>query len=190
MSDWGPVFVAVVLFVLLSPGLLIQVPGRNRFVEFGNFQTSGVSILVHALIYFALICIFLLAIGIHVYMAIVKQLIRQCEGRILRESLTFFLKINSIYSSTILEPFCSTISFFAAKKSEGTTMADWGPVLVGVVLFVFLQPGLLFQLPGNNKQIEFGSTKTNGKAIMLHTLIFFAFYALLILAVHVHIYTG
>ncbi|KAH6766594.1 transmembrane protein [Perilla frutescens var. hirtella] len=48
MADWGPVFVAVVLFVLLSPGLLIQVPGRNRFVEFGNFQTSGVSILVHA----------------------------------------------------------------------------------------------------------------------------------------------
>lgn len=68
MSDWGPVFVAVVLFVLLSPGLLIQVPGRNRFVEFGNFQTSGVSVLVHAIIYFALICIFLLAIGIHVYM--------------------------------------------------------------------------------------------------------------------------
>ncbi|KAL1539876.1 hypothetical protein AAHA92_24308 [Salvia divinorum] len=75
-------------------------------------------------------------------------------------------------------------------------MSDWGPVFVAVVLFVLLspglliQPGLLFQLPGNNKQIEFGSTKTNGKAIMLHTLIFFAFYALLILAVHVHIYTG
>lgn len=77
-----------------------------------------------------------------------------------------------------------------SKKSERTTMADWGPVLVGVVLFVFLQPGLLFQLPGNTKQIEFGSTKTNGKAIMLHTLIFFTFYAILILAVHVHIYTG
>ncbi|XP_047982944.1 uncharacterized protein LOC125223719 isoform X2 [Salvia hispanica] len=68
MSDWGPVFVAVVLFVLLSPGLLIQIPGGNRYVEFGNFKTSGVSILVHALIYFALMCIFLLAIGIHVYM--------------------------------------------------------------------------------------------------------------------------
>lgn len=68
MSDWGPVFVAVVLFVLLTPGLLIQVPGRNRFVEFGNFQTSGVSILVHAILYFALICIFLLAIGVHMYM--------------------------------------------------------------------------------------------------------------------------
>ncbi|KAK3033342.1 hypothetical protein RJ639_034392 [Escallonia herrerae] len=29
MSDWAPIFVAVVLFVLLSPGLLFQVPGRN-----------------------------------------------------------------------------------------------------------------------------------------------------------------
>ncbi|CAN4082281.1 unnamed protein product [Withania somnifera] len=67
MSDWGPVFVAVVLFVLLTPGLLVQVPGRNRFVEFSNFHTSGVSILVHSLLYFALICIFLLAIGIHLY---------------------------------------------------------------------------------------------------------------------------
>ncbi|KAJ7976259.1 hypothetical protein O6P43_006066 [Quillaja saponaria] len=68
MSDWGPVFVAVVLFILLTPGLLIQVPGKNRFVEFGNFQTSGVSILVHSILYFALICIFLLATGVHMYM--------------------------------------------------------------------------------------------------------------------------
>jgi cytochrome b subunit of formate dehydrogenase len=67
MSDWGPVFVAVVLFILLTPGLLIQIPGRQRLVEFGNFQTSGVSILVHSILYFALICIFLLAVGVHMY---------------------------------------------------------------------------------------------------------------------------
>ncbi|XP_028075848.1 uncharacterized protein LOC114278060 [Camellia sinensis] len=54
MSDWGPVFVAVVLFVLLSPGLLFQVPGRSRSVEFGNFHTSGASILIHTLLYFTL----------------------------------------------------------------------------------------------------------------------------------------
>ncbi|KAE8695717.1 rhodanese-like domain-containing protein 4 [Hibiscus syriacus] len=67
MSDWGPVFVAVMLFLLLTPGLLIQIPGRSRYVEFGNFQTSGVSILVHSIIYFALMCIFLIAIGVHIY---------------------------------------------------------------------------------------------------------------------------
>ncbi|XP_050383964.1 uncharacterized protein LOC126800613 [Argentina anserina] len=144
MSDWGPVFIAVVLFILLTPGLLIQIPGKSRFVEFGNFQTSGVSILVHSVIYFTLICIFLLAIGVHMY---------------------------NLFNSN-------------------TEMADWGPVLIGVVLFILLQPGLLFSLPGNGKQVEFGSMKTNGKAIAIHTLIFFALYAILILAVHVHIYTG
>ncbi|OMO85387.1 hypothetical protein CCACVL1_10212 [Corchorus capsularis] len=55
MSDWGPVFIAVVLFILLTPGLLIQIPGKSRFIEFGNFQTSGLSILIHSVIYFALI---------------------------------------------------------------------------------------------------------------------------------------
>ncbi|XWS40577.1 hypothetical protein CRYUN_Cryun17cG0007800 [Craigia yunnanensis] len=69
-------------------------------------------------------------------------------------------------------------------------MADWAPVLIGVVLFVLLSPGLLFSFPGNNKQLDFGSMKTNGKAIAIHTLIFFAIYSVLILAVHLHIYTG
>ncbi|KAJ3701468.1 hypothetical protein LUZ61_005173 [Rhynchospora tenuis] len=68
MADWGPVFISLLLFILLSPGLLFQLPGRTRVVEFGNFQTSGVAILVHAIIYFALIAIFLLAIGVHVYL--------------------------------------------------------------------------------------------------------------------------
>ncbi|KAL4192374.1 hypothetical protein AMTRI_Chr06g171610 [Amborella trichopoda] len=67
MADWGPVFVAVVLFIFLTPGLLFQVPGRGRFIEFGNFHTSGVSILVHSLLYFALIAIFLLAVRVHMY---------------------------------------------------------------------------------------------------------------------------
>ncbi|KAE9586563.1 hypothetical protein Lalb_Chr24g0403291 [Lupinus albus] len=67
MGDWGPVFVSVVLFILLTPGLLVQIPGRTKVLEFGNFQTSGLSILVHAIIYFGLICIFLLAIGVHLY---------------------------------------------------------------------------------------------------------------------------
>ncbi|KAL3835713.1 hypothetical protein ACJIZ3_010449 [Penstemon smallii] len=67
MADWGPVVVAVVLFVLLSPGLLFQLPGRNRVVDFGNMHTSWVSILIHAVIFFGLITIFLIAIGVHIY---------------------------------------------------------------------------------------------------------------------------
>ncbi|WJX86820.1 hypothetical protein P8452_69078 [Trifolium repens] len=68
MSDWGPVFVSVVLFILLTPGLLVQIPGKGKMVEFGNFQTSGLSILIHSIIYFALVCIFLLLPPIHMYM--------------------------------------------------------------------------------------------------------------------------
>ncbi|GJN04427.1 hypothetical protein PR202_gb12972 [Eleusine coracana subsp. coracana] len=68
MADWGPVFIALVLFILLSPGLLFQIPGKGRIIEFGNFQTSGLSILIHAIIYFALIAIFLLAVGVHMYL--------------------------------------------------------------------------------------------------------------------------
>lgn len=67
MADWGPVIVAVLLFVLLSPGLLFQIPAKGRVVEFGNMQTSGASILVHSIIYLGLITIFLIAIGVHIY---------------------------------------------------------------------------------------------------------------------------
>ncbi|XP_048318308.1 uncharacterized protein LOC125418584 [Ziziphus jujuba] len=68
MSDWGPIFVSVILFVLLSPGLLFQLPGQHRCVEFGNFKTSGASIMIHSLLYFALVCVFLLAIKVHLYL--------------------------------------------------------------------------------------------------------------------------
>ncbi|KAL2640594.1 hypothetical protein AAZV13_06G240900 [Glycine max] len=63
MVDWGPMVIAVVLFVLLSPGLLFQLPGKSKVVEFGNMQTRAVSILVHTIIFFGLITIFLVAIG-------------------------------------------------------------------------------------------------------------------------------
>ncbi|GLU06749.1 hypothetical protein SLE2022_237480 [Rubroshorea leprosula] len=66
-TDWGPVLVVTVLFVLLSPGLLFQIPAKGRVVEFGNMNTSGASILVHIIIYFGLITIFLIAIGVHIY---------------------------------------------------------------------------------------------------------------------------
>lgn len=66
-SDWGPVLVGVVLFVVLTPGLLFQVPGSHSLVEFGNFQTSGASILVHSLLFFCLITLFLIAINLHIH---------------------------------------------------------------------------------------------------------------------------
>ncbi|MFS8020437.1 hypothetical protein Hanom_Chr16g01415571 [Helianthus anomalus] len=68
MADWGPIFVSVLLFALLSPGLLFQIPGGARCVNFCCFQTSGAAILVHTLLYFALICLFTFAIRVHIWL--------------------------------------------------------------------------------------------------------------------------
>ncbi|CDY68346.1 uncharacterized protein LOC108870504 [Brassica rapa] len=69
-ADWGPVAVAVVLFVVLSPGLLFQLPARRRVLECGNMTTSGISILVHAVLFFAIITILVIAIQIHIHIHI------------------------------------------------------------------------------------------------------------------------
>ncbi|VFR03475.1 unnamed protein product [Cuscuta campestris] len=68
MADWGPVIVGTVLFILLQPGLLFQMPASgNQCIAFATFKSSKVSAVVHTILYFAFICIFLLAIGIHAY---------------------------------------------------------------------------------------------------------------------------
>eukprot|EP01018_Ginkgo_biloba_P003809 Gb_10355 [translate_table: standard] len=69
-------------------------------------------------------------------------------------------------------------------------MADWAPVIVGFVLFILFSPGLLFQLPGSNRPVEFGGFHTSGKAILVHTIIFFGVFTILLLAIGVHIYMG
>ncbi|KAM3049635.1 hypothetical protein ACUV84_007542 [Puccinellia chinampoensis] len=65
-GDWGPVLVAVVLFVLLTPGLLCQIPGNGgRVAEFHSMRTSGLAIVVHTIIFFGFCAIFMIAVGIH-----------------------------------------------------------------------------------------------------------------------------
>ncbi|KAI3945592.1 hypothetical protein MKW92_013517 [Papaver armeniacum] len=65
--DWGPVVVSLVLFILLSPGLLFQLPARTRIVEFATCQPVCVSILVHSIIYLCSVIILLIAVGIHIH---------------------------------------------------------------------------------------------------------------------------
>ncbi|RVW52681.1 hypothetical protein CK203_068839 [Vitis vinifera] len=48
-------------------GAAVSSSRKNRVVEFGSMHTSGASILVHTIIYFGLITIFLIAIGVHIY---------------------------------------------------------------------------------------------------------------------------
>ncbi|KAL0903682.1 hypothetical protein M5K25_028080 [Dendrobium thyrsiflorum] len=68
-TDWGPVIVATILFIMLSPGLLFQLPARARVIEFGNMGTSGIAILVHSILFFCILTILVIAIGIHIHAA-------------------------------------------------------------------------------------------------------------------------
>nr|XP_043608612.1 uncharacterized protein LOC122580411 [Erigeron canadensis] len=65
--DLGPAVVAVAMFILLSPGLLFQMPARTRVIEFGNMYTSAISILIHAVLYFAIYTILVVTFGIHIH---------------------------------------------------------------------------------------------------------------------------
>ncbi|KAF1885839.1 hypothetical protein Lal_00042713 [Lupinus albus] len=51
MNDWAPPLIAAALFWLLSPGMLFQLPGKNKPFEFMNMKTTVASIFVHTVIY-------------------------------------------------------------------------------------------------------------------------------------------
>ncbi|KAJ4901041.1 hypothetical protein Rs2_14992 [Raphanus sativus] len=44
-----------------------SIPARTRVVEFGNMTTSGIAILVHAVIYFCILTILVVAIQVHIH---------------------------------------------------------------------------------------------------------------------------
>uniref|UniRef100_A0A0E0DDF5 Uncharacterized protein n=1 Tax=Oryza meridionalis TaxID=40149 RepID=A0A0E0DDF5_9ORYZ len=69
-------------------------------------------------------------------------------------------------------------------------MQDWAPVVVGVVLFVVLSPGLLIELPGTHRWVDFGSLRVTGKSAVVHTVVFFVLFAIVVVACKLHIYTG
>ncbi|KAM0934881.1 hypothetical protein DsansV1_C30g0215211 [Dioscorea sansibarensis] len=68
MNDWAPSIVASALFAFLCPGLILQLPGKQRPVDFFNMKTSWMSILVHALIFGLLLMLFLIILHAHLYL--------------------------------------------------------------------------------------------------------------------------
>ncbi|KAG6542969.1 hypothetical protein Mapa_015661 [Marchantia paleacea] len=65
MVDVAALIIAVILFVILSPGLVLQIPGEERPVEFTNNRTSLSSIIVHAIVFCILFYLLQLAFGVH-----------------------------------------------------------------------------------------------------------------------------
>ncbi|CAI5536656.1 unnamed protein product, partial [Closterium sp. Naga37s-1] len=53
--SWLTLFLIDVLFIVLSPGLLLQIPGDTQPIEFRNWRTSLASVLVHAVVFFILL---------------------------------------------------------------------------------------------------------------------------------------
>ncbi|CAA7396276.1 unnamed protein product [Spirodela intermedia] len=64
--DWAAPIIAVALFALLSPGVIFQLPGRQRPVDFLDMKTSVASILVHTVIFGVLLALFLVVFQTHI----------------------------------------------------------------------------------------------------------------------------
>ncbi|GFP94039.1 hypothetical protein PHJA_001548300 [Phtheirospermum japonicum] len=67
MKDYAGVMIATALFAFLSPGLVFQLPGKHKPIDFLNMNTSVVSMLLHTLIYGLLLILLLVVLDLHIY---------------------------------------------------------------------------------------------------------------------------
>ncbi|KAG6742740.1 hypothetical protein POTOM_053674 [Populus tomentosa] len=184
-ADWGPVVVAVVLFIVLSPGLLFQLPARTRVVEFGNMYTSGISILVHAVIYFCIITILIIAIG--EAMAI-RMKVKSSLSLSLYQAFSLTLGVWELEGNIVVVGYKRTSKEGRLRDFLTLRMNDWAASLIAAALFAFLSPGLVFQMPGKERPLDFMNMKTSLAAIFVHMVIYGLLLVLLLVILHVHLY--
>lgn len=67
MNDWAAPLIASALFAFLCPGLIIQMPAKNRPIDFLSMKTSIPSMSVHAVLYGLLLVLFLIVLDIHLH---------------------------------------------------------------------------------------------------------------------------
>ncbi|CAN6572436.1 unnamed protein product [Malus baccata var. baccata] len=244
-ADWGPVVVAVVMFILLSPGLLFQLPARTRVMEFGNMSTSGIAILVHAVIYFCIITILTnstgiklqqgspeerqtnihrdperrrvtgsagidvdvddqdengieneeeesvdsdgLAVGLHApklqRLAVSREREEQPWLQQYKQHHSYQywaptdIDIRIEYVSGVIWTGIEALNSqpFNLKQVLNVTATDcnyWAAPLIASALFAFLLPGLVFQMPGKERPLEFMNMKTSIASMFLHAVIY------------------
>ncbi|XP_021888237.1 uncharacterized protein LOC110807421 [Carica papaya] len=68
MNDWAAPLIAAALFAFLSPGLVFQIPGKQRPVDFVNMKTSVAAIFVHTVLYCLFLMLFLVVLHVHLYL--------------------------------------------------------------------------------------------------------------------------
>ena len=62
MNDWAAPLIAAALFAFLSPGLVLQIPGKNQPIDFMNMKTSVAAIFVHAVLYALFLILFVFTV--------------------------------------------------------------------------------------------------------------------------------
>ena len=65
MINVAALIIGVILFVVLSPGLLLQIPGDERPIELTNQRTSVASVIVHAVVFVILFSLLMMAFKVH-----------------------------------------------------------------------------------------------------------------------------
>jgi len=65
-------------------------------------------------------------------------------------------------------------------------MVDVAALVIGVILFVVLSPGLVLQIPGDERPVEFTNQRTSLPSIVVHAVVFAVLFWLLQLLFHVH----
>jgi hypothetical protein len=78
------------------------------------------------------------------------------------------------------------ISTCVGTPTTTTKMVDVAALVIAVVLFVILSPGLLLQIPGDERPLEFTNSKTSVASIIVHAVVFAILFYLLQLLFHVH----
>jgi len=65
-------------------------------------------------------------------------------------------------------------------------MVDAAALVIGVILFVILSPGLLLQIPGDDRPVEFTNQRTSFASVGVHTVVFVLLFWFLQWIFHVH----
>ncbi|XP_031380315.1 uncharacterized protein LOC116195336 [Punica granatum] len=67
MNDWAAPLIASALFAFLCPGLVVQMPGKNRPIDFLSMQTNMAAVFVHAVLFGLLLILFFVVLNVHIY---------------------------------------------------------------------------------------------------------------------------
>ncbi|XP_031286866.1 uncharacterized protein LOC116145556 [Pistacia vera] len=67
MHDWAAPLIAAALFAFLAPGLVLQIPGKNRPMDFFNMKTSLAAMFVHTVLYGLFLILFFIVLHVHLY---------------------------------------------------------------------------------------------------------------------------